>query len=148
MVAQTRRIFRCVLLTPRNKLLDCRMSSLILPAHDGQVGILRNHIPMLCKLGLGIMQAKNIVSGVAEGTTEVFFLIEGGFCRVSENFVTVLAYEATTFDGMKTEDIDKTIGHAERLLAGDSYARQSRSHDVKKASLLLRLAQMADLSKK
>ena len=140
--------FRCVLYTPRAKLLDCRLRSLILPAVDGQIGILRNHIPMLCKLGLGIMQARDIVSGEKGETIDDFFLIDGGFARISENFVTVLAYDVTAFSGHKMEEVDNIIEKAEKLIQGDRYALQHRLHDIQKASLVLHLAEMAGIKTK
>ena len=54
--------FRCVVLTPRAKLLDCKTRSITLPAHDGQIGVLQNHMPMLCKLGMGIMEVREFVT--------------------------------------------------------------------------------------
>ena len=54
--------FRCVVLTPRAKLLDCKTHSITLPAHDGQMGVWRDHMPMLCRLGLGIMEVHDFVT--------------------------------------------------------------------------------------
>jgi F0F1-type ATP synthase epsilon subunit len=54
-------LFRCVVMTPQAKVLDCKTSSVILTAHDGQVGIWRNHMPMLVELGMGIMEIKAAV---------------------------------------------------------------------------------------
>jgi len=48
--------FHCELIDPTGKLLDCQVTAVILPAHDGQIGILYNHMPMLCQLGLGTMR--------------------------------------------------------------------------------------------
>lgn len=48
--------FHCELIDPTGKLLDCQVTSVVLPAHDGQIGILYNHMPMLCQLGLGTMR--------------------------------------------------------------------------------------------
>jgi len=144
-MSESRGIFRLVLYTPRAKLLECRLKSLVLPAHDGQIGILRNHSPMLCKLGMGIMQAHGIVSGV-EGQEEAYFLIDGGFCRVSENFVLILASDVTSFGGMGMEEVEKMVSEAKKLLHGDKYNRQLRHHDVEKASLMVHLAEMAGMN--
>jgi F0F1-type ATP synthase epsilon subunit len=48
--------FHCELIDPTGKLLDCQVTAVVLPAHDGQIGILYNHMPMLCQLGLGTMR--------------------------------------------------------------------------------------------
>ena len=134
--------FRCVLLTPNGKMLDCRAGSLILPGHDGLVGILRNHAPMLCKLGMGIMQVKNIT-----GREDAFFLLEGGFARVSENYVTVLAYDVTTFDEMKHAEAEKIVANAKSIVVGGAYIkRQIGEVDAEKSALLVKLGQLYHIS--
>ena len=46
--------FHCELIDPKGKLLDQEVAAVVLPAHDGHLGILYNHMPMLCQLGLGM----------------------------------------------------------------------------------------------
>lgn len=147
-MAITRGTFRCVLLTPNRRLLDCRAGSLVVPSHDGQLGILRNHIPMLCKLGLGIMLVRDVTVGKGRPVPDMSFLIDGGFVRVSENNVTVLAYDATSFEGVDMDEVEAMISEAKRLLAGDAYTKQRRAHDVEKAAVLMRLAEGAGLAGK
>jgi F0F1-type ATP synthase epsilon subunit len=53
---QNDKSFHCELIDPTGKLLDCQVAAVVLPAHDGQIGILYNHMPMLCQLGLGTMR--------------------------------------------------------------------------------------------
>ncbi len=139
MVGLGRGVFRCVLLTPGAKLLDCKAGALVLPAHDGQIGILRNHAPMLCKLGVGIMQVRNIA-----GREDAFFLIDGGFARVSENFVTVLADEVTTFEGAEREEAEAVAAKARQIVVGGAYIRRQMGEvDVEKARLVVKLARLA-----
>lgn len=133
--------FRIVLLTPRAKLLDTRAGSVIVPAHDGQLGILRNHCPVLCKLGFGIMQVHEIA-----GRPDAYYIIEGGFIRVSENHVTVLAYDVTTFEGKDTKEVESMVSHAHSVVAGLEYIRtQQEAIDLKKAKYIVQMAQMASV---
>jgi len=132
--------FRCVLLTPQGKLFDGKVGSLVLPAHDGMIGVLRNHMPMLCKLGMGIMEVKDI-----PGRGNAYFLIDGGFVRVSENFVTVLAYEVITFEDMDVKQAEK-IASAEKeaLLAGAFVSDQARK-DTKKSGQIVKLGVLSGI---
>lgn len=139
--------FKFVLTTPTAKLLECRSGSVIVPSHDGQMGILRNHVPMLTKLGLGIMQVKEITYGKGKPGKDKHFLIDGGFVRISENNVTVLAYDAESFDGMDPNDIKPMVQKAKEILAGDKYAKQIRRHDVERASVILQLAKLSGFIK-
>lgn len=133
--------FRIVLLTPTARLLECRCGSVVLPAHDGQVGILRNHCPMLSELGFGIMQVREIAD-----RPDAFFIINGGFVRVSENHVTVLAYEVTTFEGMDAEAVEQLVSHAHSVVAGQDYIRtQQEAIDHQKAKYIVRMAELASM---
>jgi len=131
-------VFRCVLLTPAGKLLDCRTGSLVLPAHDGKLGILRNHAPMLCKLGTGIMEVRDIPD-----RKDAFYLIEGGFARIALNLVTVLTYEVTTFETMDPEAAELLVSRAKSVLVGGDYIRQTEEMDPDRARLLVRMGQLA-----
>lgn len=130
--------FQIVLLTPRAKLLDLRAGSLVVPAHDGQLGILRNHCPILSELGFGIMQVREIAN-----RPDAFYIIEGGFVKVSENHVTVLAYEVTTFEGKDRPEIDKMLSEAQSAAAGKEYIRTQReAMDQKRAKYIIQMAEM------
>jgi len=133
--------FRVVLLTPKAKLLDARVGSLIVPAHDGQMGILRNHCPTLSELGTGIMQVHEIAD-----RPDAYYVIEGGFVRISENHVTVLAYDVLTFEGKDPKDVESMISQARSVMAGQDYIRtQQESIDHKKAAFIVRMAELASI---
>ena len=141
MVGISRGIFRVILLTPRAKLLDCRAGSLVIPAHDGQRGILRNHCPMLAKLSMGILQVREIAN-----RPDAFYILQGGFVRATENHVTVLAYDVTTFEGLDEEKIQKMVSEAQSVIVGKEYIRTQRQEvDVDKARLIVRMAQLAGI---
>jgi ATP synthase F1 epsilon subunit len=133
--------FRIVLLTPKAKLLEARAGSVVLPAHDGQMGILRNHCPILSALGSGIMQVREIVDHA-----DAFYIIEGGFVRVSENNVTVLAYDVTTFEGKDPETVGSMISQAQSVLAGQEYIlSHQEAIGRKKAEYIVRMAELASM---
>ena len=64
--------FQCVLVTPEQQLFDETVTQAIVPAHDGQVGILTDRAPLLVKLGIGALQLD-----LAGGQRRTLF-IEGG----------------------------------------------------------------------
>ena len=139
MVGLSRGKFRIVLLTPKAKLLDSRCGSVVLPAHDGQLGILRNHSPLLSELGFGVMQVREIPDRL-----DAFYIINGGFVRISENHVTVLAYDVTTFEGMEPKTVEKLVSHAHSVVVGQDYIRsQQEAIDQKKAKFIVHMAELA-----
>jgi F-type H+-transporting ATPase subunit epsilon len=139
MAFSTAPTFRCIVLTPKAKLVDCKTHSVILPAHDGQVGILRNHMPMLVELGLGIMEIKASSEEESEAPCiDRMLLVDGGFASVSQNILTIMAY-----DVLDPKEIDPAKAQAllEKAQQEDSRTLAQRSRDIRKANLMLQLAQ-------
>ena len=119
MVSLTKGKFNCVLLSPGKKLIDCRAGSVILPGHNGMLGIMRNHAPMLFKLTRGIVQIKDIAD-----RKDAFYLVEDGFGRISENYLTILANEIFTFEGMETDEAERSAAKSKEIIAGGAYIKK------------------------
>lgn len=75
---------RCVIVTPERTEVDITATSVTVPLFDGEIGILKNHSPMVGRLGYGVLRVKD----AAQSTQQYF--IEGGFVQVAENVVSVL----------------------------------------------------------
>ncbi len=78
----------CTVITPERKVLEEKASQVIIPAHDGLVGILDQRAPLVCELGDGTLR----IDKVGGGETRVE--ISGGFAQVLNNQVTVLTERA------------------------------------------------------
>jgi F-type H+-transporting ATPase subunit epsilon len=85
--------FHLQVFTPERKDLDMQAASLVVPASDGELGVLANHAPMMSLLGEGQMRARD-----AEGKTREYRL-SGGFLEVHANKATVLTDELTAVKG-------------------------------------------------
>ncbi len=94
------------MITPEQKVLETRAESAVIPAHDGELGILYNRAPLMCELGIGQLRYR------AEGRTHRVF-IDGGFAQVFRNRVTVLSDRALTADQIDSETIDAFARQAE-----------------------------------
>jgi F-type H+-transporting ATPase subunit epsilon len=70
--------------TPDVSLFDGDADSVNLQAMDGRFGILANHAPLIARLGHGVAE-------VADGKTVHRFAVYGGFVKVQDNVVSVLA---------------------------------------------------------
>ena len=81
------RPFHVVVVSPERVLYDGEATFAVVPAHDGQMGILHDHAPLLALLGTGPLRLET-----AEGTRR--FRVSGGFVQVLRNRVTVLSEEA------------------------------------------------------
>ena len=63
-------VLTCSIVTPEAAQDDMQITSAVLPAHDGEVGILPGHAPMLCNLGAGVFRYK-----LSDGSDEKVFFI-------------------------------------------------------------------------
>ena len=137
----TRTLFHVTLLTPRAKLLDCRAGGVVIPCSDGQMGILRNHCPLLTGLAQGIMQVLGIPDRL-----NAFYVIDGGFARFSENNLLVMAYDVITFEGLAPEKVQDMISQAKAAVVSAEYIKtQFQRVDKSRNQLIVRMAEMASL---
>jgi len=135
--------FHCDLIDPTGKLLDCEASSIVLPAHDGQLGILYDHMPMLCQLGLGVMKVTAAAAGRHKETAQgdLFFFIDGGSALVAQNTVTVIAYDALNLQDTKTGQIESLIDKTAKNAANPALPAIERAHESERLRALHRLAE-------
>jgi len=80
---------RCSVLTPEHQVLDAAATAVVIPAHDGLIGILKNRAPLVCAIGKGQLRVDS-----TDGSQKRL-RIEGGFARVRDNDVTILTEKAT-----------------------------------------------------
>jgi len=93
--------FHCQLITPEAAMVDVHADQVVFTAHDGEVGILLNRAPLLCKLGVGELRVTT-----EQGTQR--FYVDGGFAHVIGNEVTILTERA-----LAAEDIDSAEARQE-----------------------------------
>ena len=75
-------------ISPERVLFEGEADSLVAPAFDGEVGILRGHAPMMTLLGEGQLR-------LATGGAERRFSIAGGFLQVADDRVRVVTERAS-----------------------------------------------------
>ena len=74
-------------ISPERTIFEGTADMVVVPAWDGEVGILRGHAPMLALLGDGELRVKT-------GTHEQRFHVGGGFMQVVNDVVTVISERA------------------------------------------------------
>jgi F-type H+-transporting ATPase subunit epsilon len=78
---------RVSVLSPEQTVYDGAADSVVAPALDGELGILRGHAPLMAILGEGDLRIRT-------GTQTVRLHVAGGFLQVRDNVVTVLSESA------------------------------------------------------
>ncbi len=129
----THNAFRCTVVTPEKQALDAEVSQVVLPAHDGQVGILPGHAPLLCNLGIGILRYQD-TSGV-----EHKIFIDGGFGHILNNEVTVLTGHTLQSGDVTATEAQKALHDAQDMPKTTSAELEARTKALKRAWSLIAL---------
>jgi F-type H+-transporting ATPase subunit epsilon len=121
--------FKLELVSPERLLLSREVEMAVLPAAEGEMGVLPGHAPMIVALRGGVI-------AVTEGgqVTERLF-VGGGFAEVAPDRCTVLADEATPVAALSKSAAEARL--AEAQLAYDMLAEPTpEKRDVAQARLL------------
>jgi F-type H+-transporting ATPase subunit epsilon len=124
---------QCIVVTPERTWLDELVDSVVLPAYDGELGILTGHTPVIARLGYGELRTKT-----AESVRRYF--VDGGFAQVRDDVVTVLTHRAIPADQIDATASSKELERAEseRAITDHEFADQQRA--VARARGMIRVA--------
>jgi F-type H+-transporting ATPase subunit epsilon len=124
----------CSVITPERKVLETTANSVVFPAHDGMIGILKDRAPLLCQLGSGPLRLEGTGGGAQE------FFIDGGFAQVLDNQVTVLTERAIPAAELSREKAEQALAEAEKLPAKDEASAAARQKAIESAKAQIHLA--------
>src|SRR4051794_25126032 len=116
--------FQCTLVTPEQQVLDEPCTQVILPAHDGEIGILTDRAPLLAKLGVGVLRLD------LQGGQKRSYFIDGGIAQMKDNRLTVLTTEASV-----PSDINADAARAEYNEATARKITDQKSFDDRQRAL-------------
>ncbi len=89
--------FLLEIISPDNSILKSEIEEAIIPAYEGQIGILKDHIPLITFLRPGIIDIK-------EDKKETKFYVEDGVVEFSDNKLLILS---STVEDLKLLDQQK-----------------------------------------
>lgn len=118
--------FKCTVVTPEQMVIetDCKLA--IFPAHDGLMGILQNHAPLIGRVGHGKLRLET-TNGVKE------YYIDGGFVQIKDNVLTILSDGADLIETLDDKKISADLERARSLPSLTDADHQRRQHDVEVA---------------
>ena len=88
-------------------------TELILPTNTGQMGVLKNHTPLITGLDIGVMLVRS-------GTEWISMALMGGFALVKDNKVTILVNEAELGYNIDSEQAEVQFNEAKAKLENAS----------------------------
>ncbi len=92
----------CSILTPEKTLYEGSVGFAVVQAHNGEMGFLYNHAPLVSELGIGEIRLRD------ENKTD-YLVIEGGIVEIRQNKMIILAENAYTKDELNTAEIEKRL---------------------------------------
>ena len=127
--------FRCVIVTPEQQLLDESLTQAILPAHDGQIGVLTDRAPLLVKLGTGPLEID-----VAGGKRRTFF-VDGGVAQMKDNRLTVVTDDAEPAESLNAETARAELAEATARQVSENFTAQQRESQMRRAKAKQHIAE-------
>ncbi len=127
--------FRCTVITPNSQVLDQDVTAAVIPAWDGEIGLLKQRAPLLVKLGFGSMRLDS-----TQGGTERLF-IGGGFAQMKGDRLTLLTDEAIPTAKINIEETQAALKEAEAFEPQNPTQAKRRQRDLDRAKAMLKAAQ-------
>jgi F-type H+-transporting ATPase subunit epsilon len=127
--------FQCVIVTPEAQVFDESVTQAIIPAHDGQIGILTDRAPLLVKLGVGALQLD-----MAAGQQRRTLFIEGGIAQMKDNKLTIVTNEALNPPDIDAETARAELAEATARVATDEKSAHDRQRRMQRARVMQEMA--------
>ena len=103
--------FKVEIVSPERPILETESSEVIIPAYEGEMGILKDHIPLITFLRPGIIRIIN--------EKEKTFFVEEGTVEFVNNNLLILTSKAKEVSKMDKKSIEVLIEEAEKSISSD-----------------------------
>lgn len=116
------------IITPEKTVLKEKIESVVVPSHEGYLGILKNHAEAILQLQIGKLKFKK------EGK-ENYVAISSGFLKVENNKVKIFTSSAE-----KKEEIDRERAEKAKMKAEERIKSKEKEIDIARAESALKRA--------
>ena len=104
--------FTVEIISPEKKILESEALEVTIPSYEGQMGIMRDHIPLITFLRPGLIIIKN--------SYENKFYVEEGTVEFSSNNLLILSSTVRDLKNLDKNSINKLLDQAQKeLIATD-----------------------------
>jgi len=122
-------IFDCAILTPENIIYDGKAEFVVVQMHDGEMGFLSGHMPIVGELGIGEMRIMN-ENGIER------IAIEGGIVEYSNGKITILTEHVFMKKDLDAEKLQEDL---KKLLESDDKTISKTLKEMEKQKLKARI---------
>ena len=117
--------FKVEIISPEQKILSTEASEVTIPSYEGQMGILKDHIPLITFLRPGFISVQNQV--------ESKYFVEEGTVEFSANSLLILTSSAKDLKNLQKNSINNLLEEAEKKIKDENFTDKERfvlSHKV------------------
>ena len=125
--------FTVEIISPEKSILNTEANEVILPSYEGEMGILRDHIPLITFLRPGLIKVKN--------ENEKNFFIEEGTVEFKNNNLLILTSTAKAVSSIDQNYVDTLIKESEKIISS------SESSDKEKYLLSYKIEVLKNINK-
>ena len=112
--------FKIEIVNPEKSfLLKENVSEVVVPAYEGEIGILKDHIPIISFLKPGIIK-------VFTGTETESFYVEDGIVEFNDNSLSILTSRILNMKNVDKDEIKNSILDAEKELSKENIDDQKQ----------------------
>ena len=110
--------FTIEIISPDKSILKMETSEVVIPSFEGEMGILKDHIPLITFLRPGLINIKT--------NTDQKFFVEEGTVEFSNNNLLILTSTAKEVTKMNKKFIDTLISESEKKLDDNEISDKER----------------------
>ena len=111
--------FTVEIISPDKSILKSETNEVTIPSYEGQMGILKDHIPLITFLRPGLIEIK-------ESSGEKKFFIEDGTVEFSNNSLLILTSTAKSLDSLEKDSIDTIIKNSQEKISKGEISDKER----------------------
>ena len=118
--------FLVEIISPNKSILKAEATEATIPSYEGQMGILKNHIPIITFLRPGLIKIK-------QNNDEKFFFVEDGIIEFKDNNLLILTSTAKKLDSLDKNSIDEIIKNSEERINSEKITDKEKyllSHKI------------------
>jgi ATP synthase F1 epsilon subunit len=112
--------FKVEIINPEKSFISKdKVTEVVVPAYEGDIGILKDHISIISFLKPGIIK-------ILEKNEEERYYVEDGIMEFKDNSLSILTSSIYNIKEMKKNTIDDSLKYAEKLLSNENLDDQQR----------------------
>ncbi len=123
----------CTLITPEGLAFEGDVDFVVIPAGDGEMGILPHRAPLMCELGVGGLRMRT-------GHNVQAWFVDAGFAQVLDNQVRILTQQAIPREKLDRADVLRMLAEVRQMPVTDEFSAQRKARAEARALIRLRMA--------